>query len=212
MTSSLGIGFLLGLMIAAPVGPMALWSIRTTLERGLQAGLAAALGAASADAIFGLTAGWGVSLLLEFLRDHHSLFRFFGGSLLVFYGLRGLRSPSPAHPPGPSEPKEGIPRDNRWATDFWRRWLSGFVITGSSPLTILAFCAVLAQAKNAGPPYLTALGVLAGSFSWYAGLSGVTLLLRERLANKMTLIKRITALAFAATGLALMVLAIWGML
>ena len=56
-----------GLAIAAPVGPTALILVRRTLARGWPAGLATGLGAGTADAIYGLVAVAGLSLIGDFL-------------------------------------------------------------------------------------------------------------------------------------------------
>jgi hypothetical protein len=54
-------GFLLGFSIAAPVGPIGVLCIRRTLAQGLAAGLVSGLGAATADAIYGSIAAFGVT-------------------------------------------------------------------------------------------------------------------------------------------------------
>src|ERR1700693_4676619 len=59
-------GLVLGLMIAAPVGPVGLLCIRRTIQKGLPAGFATGLGAALADTIFGAVAALGVAALLAF--------------------------------------------------------------------------------------------------------------------------------------------------
>ena len=61
-------GIVLGLMIAAPVGPIGLLCIRRTLQKGLLIGLATGLGAACADTVFGAVAALGVSAILNFMK------------------------------------------------------------------------------------------------------------------------------------------------
>ena len=48
MASALLRGFVIGLLVAAPVGPMALLAIRRTLDRGWARGVASGLGIATA--------------------------------------------------------------------------------------------------------------------------------------------------------------------
>jgi threonine/homoserine/homoserine lactone efflux protein len=52
----LGKGFLLGLSVAAPVGPIGLLCIRRSLALGSRYGLVTGLGAATADAFYGVIA------------------------------------------------------------------------------------------------------------------------------------------------------------
>ena len=56
-------GFTIGLAIAAPVGPIGLLTIRRTLTHGRAAGILTGLGAASADAIFGGIAAFGITAI-----------------------------------------------------------------------------------------------------------------------------------------------------
>ena len=58
---------LVGLGIAAPVGPIGLLTIRRTLEGGMPAGLATGLGAACADAAYGALGAWGVQAAITWL-------------------------------------------------------------------------------------------------------------------------------------------------
>lgn len=56
-------GMLIGLAIAAPVGPTGLLCIQRTLTRGRWSGILSGLGVASADALYGCIAGFGLASL-----------------------------------------------------------------------------------------------------------------------------------------------------
>src|SRR4249919_1069933 len=60
-------GLLVGFAIAAPVGPIGLLCIQRTLAYGRLTGLVTGLGAASADALYRLVAGLGVTAVSTFL-------------------------------------------------------------------------------------------------------------------------------------------------
>ena len=62
-------GLILGFAIAAPVGPIGLLCIQRTLNQGRLVGLLSGLGAATADAIYGAIAAFGLSLLTGFLVE-----------------------------------------------------------------------------------------------------------------------------------------------
>src|SRR5436305_7147271 len=55
-----GQGLALGLAVAAPVGPMSLLCIRWTLAAGFATGLFSGLGIATADALYGAIAAFGL--------------------------------------------------------------------------------------------------------------------------------------------------------
>ena len=59
-------GIVLGFSIAAPVGPIGVLCIRRTLANGMKNGFLSGLGAATADAIYGLLAVLGISVVSIF--------------------------------------------------------------------------------------------------------------------------------------------------
>src|SRR3989344_4981800 len=59
----------IGVLIAAPVGPIGLLTMQRTLERGLAAGLATGLGAAAADAVYGAVGAFGVRWFIDGLTQ-----------------------------------------------------------------------------------------------------------------------------------------------
>jgi threonine/homoserine/homoserine lactone efflux protein len=60
-------GLAIGLSIAAPVGPIGVLCIRRSLAEGPKIGFATGLGAATADAIYGAIAGFGLTAISGFL-------------------------------------------------------------------------------------------------------------------------------------------------
>src|SRR5579864_9335502 len=88
-------GLLIGVSIAAPVGPIGLLCIRRSLEQGRGAGLAAGLGAATADAAYGCIAGFGLTAISGFLLAHGSGMRLAGGVALCILGMRTFLSAPP---------------------------------------------------------------------------------------------------------------------
>lgn len=80
-------GLLMGLAIAAPVGPIALLCVRRTLAQGRGAGLATGLGAATADGFYGVVAAFGLAALSNFLLENTSVLQLCGGLFLCYLGL-----------------------------------------------------------------------------------------------------------------------------
>src|SRR5262245_2573664 len=98
-------GVVLGFSIAAPVGPIGLLVIRRALAEGRGAGLATGLGAATADAVFGAIAGFGLTAVTGALAGGSFWLRLAGGLFLCVLGLRTMRS-------RPPESVEDGPRTN----------------------------------------------------------------------------------------------------
>jgi threonine/homoserine/homoserine lactone efflux protein len=193
-TFLVGVG--LGLAIAAPVGPIGLLCIRRTLAEGRLVGLLTGLGAASADAVYGAIAAFGLTSLSAFLVRQQTLVGFIGGSFLCFLGARTFL----ARPPLDSDDARPISLPSAYA--------STFLLTLTNPLTILSFAAVFAGlgigARTAD--YASAIGLVAGVFTgsalWWLLLSGGVSLLRSRIDRRaMTWVNRIAGALIVLFGI-----------
>ena len=76
MTAHFLQGLLIGVAVAAPVGPIGLLCIQRTLNDGRVAGLVSGLGAATADAVYGCIAAFGLVLVSSFLIEHLATYHF----------------------------------------------------------------------------------------------------------------------------------------
>jgi threonine/homoserine/homoserine lactone efflux protein len=188
-------GLVLGLMIAAPVGPIGLLCIRRTIHKGLLIGFATGLGAAGADTIFGTIATFSVAGILDFLRHYDHPIRLLGGAFLLIVAWHTWHDP-PRQPPQNKASVSGV----------FTALLSGFVITLTNPVTMFAILAVVATfgGLHKDRDALTIIaGIFGGSTLWWLLLSGGISLLRGHFTeNRVMLINRITAAALA-------VLAFW---
>jgi threonine/homoserine/homoserine lactone efflux protein len=107
-------GLVFGFSIAAPVGPIGMLCLRRSLNHGRLAGLVSGLGAATADAIFGLIAALGLTAFTAVLVGWRPWLQLGAGSFLVCLGLETFRArprPRPAPPaPGRGSPPPTAPR------------------------------------------------------------------------------------------------------
>jgi len=198
-------GILLGIAIAAPVGPIGLLCMRKTLNYGRFAGLASGLGAAFADAIYGCIAAFGLTAIADFLLGYHFLFRVVGGIFLGYMGWETFFS----------KPKDmKIPKLH--AATLVRHFLETFGLTMANPMTILAFFAIFASLGivHSGQSYLSSsvivIGVFCGSAGWWLLLcEGLTLFRRHMTPKVMQMINRIAGLLIAGFGLAILLSNLW---
>lgn len=188
----LGIGF----AIAAPVGPIGLLCIQRTLNDGRVTGLVSGLGAATADAVYGCIAAFGLVLVSAFLIEHQFWLGIFGGLFLCYLAVRTFLAP-PADQAA-SARSGGLPA----------AYLSTFVLTLTNPITILSFVAIFAGLGLASEQndYWTAVlivaGVFCGSALWWLLLSGGVSLFRQRIGPvAMRWINRIAGAIIGAFGL-----------
>jgi threonine/homoserine/homoserine lactone efflux protein len=158
----------LGFAIAAPVGPIGLLCIRRTLAEGPATGLATGLGAAAADAVYGLVVALGLGALAGLLLEHAVLLRLGGGLLLAWLGLAAIRS---ARRGRRAEAAGGAGRAGLAAA-----FASSFALTLANPLTILSFAGFVAAfagpAGGAGAAVPLVAGVFLGSMLWWLLLVG----------------------------------------
>ena len=81
-------GLVMGFAIAAPVGAIGVLCIRRTLAGGWLLGLATGLGAATADAVYGAVAAFGITAVSSMLLGVRGWMQVAGGAFLVYLGVR----------------------------------------------------------------------------------------------------------------------------
>jgi threonine/homoserine/homoserine lactone efflux protein len=190
-------GVLIGLSIAAPVGPIGVLCIRRTLNQGRLAGLVTGLGAAAADAVYGTVAGFGLSMVSALLIEHQLWLRLVGGAFLCYLGVKTFLA----------APEERTPSAGK--SSLVGAFTSTFVLTITNPMTILSFAAIMAGlgVTTAAGGHLAAttlvLGVFAGSALWWLTLSGGVGLLRSRFnLRRMRWLNRVSGVVIVAFGIA----------
>jgi threonine/homoserine/homoserine lactone efflux protein len=158
-------GMVIGLSIAAPVGPIGLLCIQRTLAKGRASGLVSGLGAASADALYGGVAGFGITSVSGFLVTQQLWIRLLGGLFLILVGVRIFLKV----PLGSAEVTGHL--------DLGSDYASALGLTLSNPLTILSFAAVfvglglIGSSGDFASATPLVLGVFAGSTLWWVILS-----------------------------------------
>jgi threonine/homoserine/homoserine lactone efflux protein len=169
-----GIGF----AVAAPVGPIGMLCIRTTLERGRIAGFAAGLGAAVADAVYGTIGVLGVTAISGIIEAQRIWLELGGGIFVILFGIHlGLTKPNIQNG------NEEIP------VSLWADFMKTLVLTLANPSTILTFMAIFAGVPGAAASSMaavpaTVLGVLFGSAAWWLFLSQGVGVIRHRISER----------------------------
>jgi len=199
-------GLILGIMIAAPVGPIGVLCIRRTIQKGLLVGFATGLGAAAADTIFGTIAALGVAAIMDFIRHYDMAIRIIGGAMLTFGAWHTWHDhPTPASESGKLANKFiGHAHDNAFIHLF-NAFMSALAITLTNPLTIFAVLAVVAtfaHVDNHLDAFTLVTGLFFGSIIWWASLSGGIALVRVHFTeHRIALVNRITASILGALAL-----------
>jgi len=204
-------GIVIGLVIAAPVGPIGFLCITRTLEYGTLIGLVTGLGAATADAVYGAVAAFGLMQVAVTLSEQDTVLRVVGGLVLCLIGLRSLLmaerrqqvfvAKHAAVDPAPA------------AADTQRRWGltryfgSSFVLTLANPATILGFLAFFAAVgwardlETHNGASILVVGVFLGSSVWWLGLAAATALLSSHMGHRQRVwVQRLSGIVITAFG------------
>lgn len=185
----LGRSVLMGLSIAAPVGPIGLLCMQRTLQHGPRIGFVSGLGAASADALYGALGAFGIAAVTAaFVALAQPLAA--AGALFLLWMAWQLWRGAAARPAATASERPGA----------WAAYGSVLALTLSNPMTILSFVAIFAglgggMARESQAAATMVLGVALGSAAWWLALALGMASLRERItAAWMRTINRAAAL------------------
>ena len=196
-----GIG--IGVLMAAPIGPVNVLVIQRTLAGGFWAGLAAGLGAVLGDGMLAAIAAFSIRAISDVMAAYSGVIQFVGGLLLIVFGLALLvTKPALTIPVGQKSRLQEhtgiIPQT--------------FFLTVTNPGAILGMAAMiggLGSLIGGLNTYLEALllvvAVMGGSLLWWLGLSELIATIRHRLTeSRLKLINRIAGGVLVAFGLILL--------
>ncbi|HWZ18842.1 MAG TPA: LysE family transporter [Ktedonobacteraceae bacterium] len=170
-------GLLIGLSIAATVGPMSVLCIQRTLNKGQLYGLVSGLGIATADGVYGSIAAYGLTLITSFLMHEQQWIRLIGGLFLMYLGIKTILS---------IPPKRAAILNTK-TNSYLGAYASTFLLTLTNPLTILSFAAIFAgigvgsTSKSFFSATAVVLGVFSGSTLWWIILTSIISLLRQKM-------------------------------
>ncbi|WP_186328121.1 MULTISPECIES: LysE family transporter [Haloferax] len=191
-------GLVLGVSIAAPVGPIGVLCIQRTLSKGRRSGFVSGLGAASADAVYGAIAGFGLAALSSVLLGHRNAIALAGGAILLYIGIRSIRGDPASVESAPTTEQSAVVSPDSNARTLAADFGSTFLLTLTNPVTILAFVGIFAGlGVGVSGDYLAAAvlvaGVFAGSALWWFVLSAAVDRVRERVTPAV--LRRVNQLA-----------------
>ena len=196
-------GLGIGLLVAAPIGPVNVLVIQRAVSRGFWGGLAAGLGAVIGDGLLAAIAALSVTAISDVMSAYAGWIQLIGGVLLIAFGLALLFTrPALAIPLGQKshllEHAGIIPQT--------------FFLTVTNPGAILGMAAMiggLGSLIGGLNTYFEALllvaAVMGGSLLWWLGLSELIATIRHKLTEgRLKLINRIAGAVLIAFGLILL--------
>jgi len=189
-------GIIIGFALALPIGPIGILCIRKTIAHGHLPGMIVGFGAATADAIYGCVAAFGLTVISDLLVTQQMWLRLVGGAFLLYLGIKTFLA----------RPFEEISSSN--GRGLLGSYVSTFLLTLTNPLTIFAFLGVFAAlgVRNGDLDYGSAatlvLGVFLGSSAWFFILSyGVTLFRKKINSTGLGWVNRISGFLIICFGI-----------
>lgn len=188
-------GFVIGLTIAVPIGPIGILCIQRSLQKGFKFGLMTGIGATLADSLYGLIASFGLASMSPFLVQYQSWIQFIGGLFLAYIGGKLLWSPVL------------LKSTNKSEESTWHALSTSFLLTLANPATILAFIAIFASLGTTPSDSMQStsliLGVFLGSATWWLLLTTfVSCILHHHLKPSMLIfLNRLAGLIILCLGI-----------
>jgi threonine/homoserine/homoserine lactone efflux protein len=189
-TSDFVKGLVIGVSIAAPVGPIGVLCMRTTLTHGMWPGFVTGLGAAVADATYALLGALGIAAITALLQSAGLYLRLVGIVVLLWIAWSTWRQ---------------VPGDTAATTradgkSLWVSFVSTCALTLTNPMTILSFAAIFAGAGlnvsdgNVGQAAALVVGTFVGSMAWWLFLSVSVASMRHKIGpNALSAINKMSA-------------------
>lgn len=206
------IGFLAGLALAIPVGPMAILLVNTTISRGLRHGVVGALGMATVDGVYALAVFVIGGIIASVLASLKLVFGFVGAAILLFLGVQTLVKNLQLL--GKADLPANVATEKSSVAKTFGTFIAATVV---NPPTALYFLAIAPNVANMGfelsfsTATIFALAVLIGSLIWQESLVFVGLAVRGITSNRFRVwLGLLGGLLIIGLALSIGYRAIWG--
>lgn len=192
-------GLVVGFLVAAPVGPVAVMCIHRTIAHGRLAGYVCGLGASLADTVFGAVAALGLGFIASEIIANQGWLRIVGGTILCVLGVKLVLSRHLGRRASVQElveerdefrEREAAEPERQDLHDHIANFASAFAVMITNPITLFSFAAIFAAIDigGIGNKAQWALSLIAGVFvggaTWWSSLILVSALFSNRVDAK----------------------------
>lgn len=153
-------GIILGFAVAAPIGPVNLLCMRRTFVFGKLAGMISGFGSAMGDITFVIIALYGANAVSRFVVQYGAILHYAGGIILLVIAWKIYFN----------KMTESKHHDDT-AFDFWKYFITTFLLTVTNPAEIFTFLAMFAGVGAKNHIALIIIGVFIGSMIWWTALA-----------------------------------------
>lgn len=196
-----GKAFIFGVMLAAPIGPMALFVIRTTLSSGVWSGISIGLGAAIGDAFYAMISFLGITSITSFLTSHKFYIQALGACFIISFSLHLFVNRNKI------EGQLECGFEEKKIQKSLKLLGTSIFLAVSNPPTIAIFIAgssmlSILPSSMLESCVLTSI-VLISSFFWYFALAHLCFYIRKRASNAV--VKQLNTISIVS----LLLLSLW---
>lgn len=197
-------GLGIGLLMAAPIGPVNVLVIQRAVANGFWGGLAAGIGAVLGDGLLAAAGAFSIAAISDVILAYGDTIQLIGGVLLVAFGVALLVTRPVMTTP---------PHERSHILEHMGIIPQTFILTVTNPGAVLGMAAMigglgsLIGGLNTNfEALILVAAVMGGSLLWWLGLSELIATIRHKLTdNRLKLINRIAGLVLLGFGVALIV-------
>ena len=170
-------GFMIGIAVSVPLGPLGMLCIKRTVNKNWKSGFLSGLGIASSDALYAVIAGFSLTIIIDFIRSYEIYFQVLGASMVVLLGLYIFLS----------NPAKDIQKFQRNGTSYVQDFLTAFLLTFTNPLSVFVFIAIFTsyslvlELSQLFEALLIIGGIFIGGATWWFILTGLANLFKHKL-------------------------------
>jgi threonine/homoserine/homoserine lactone efflux protein len=193
------VGFIIGILLALPIGPVNLLGLQRAAERGFVGGMAAGLGIMIGDGLIALCAALGVNAISGAIRDYRTAIQIIGGLALIVAGAK-LYLTKPLFMSAGDAEKASL-KDYLWDIP------ETFLLTITNPAAVLGMIAIFGgissfvEVSSYIDAFVMVAAIMGGSFAYWLVVSQQISSFRHLLdETRMGTINRVAGLILAGFG------------
>ncbi len=198
------VGLIVGVLVAAPVGPVNVLCVQRAIERGFWGGIAAGLGSVLGDGLIALFAGLGVNAVSGAVQYHRTAIQVVGGLALLAFGARLYFSKPRFEMLDQAHESQATLRDFAWDIP------QTFFLTITNPGALLGLFAIFGgvgtfvEIASFIDVLFMVAAIMGGSLAWWVFLSNLIWRYRHHIdVARLGQINRTAGLLLAAFGVVL---------
>ena len=160
-------GFIIGVVVSAPLGPVGVLCIQRTLNKGRWFGFVTGLGAALSVICYALITDYCMSFMDDLIVKHQMFLQVVGSIMLLAFGIYTFRS-NPVKALRPVSARKGT---------YLHNFITAFFVTLSNPLIIFLFIGLFARFSFVMPgspigfQLVGFLAIILGALTWWFGIT-----------------------------------------